>query len=260
MGDLRGRVAVITGATQGIGRGLALRFAQEGARLVVCARARDGADLLRDLQPLTEAHYVAADVGVREQIQAVVETAVARCGRIDVLINNAQTVPPWTPLQDKPLEHYAQAMQSGLYASLWAMQAAFPHMRAQGGGRIINFGSIFSVIGARYSADYNAAKEAIRALTRTAANEWGQYNILVNAILPVAESAATRAFKENDPEGYARARARVPLQWHGDPERDIGGVCVGLAGDECRFITGETFFVDGGTSVTRPLQAWRPAT
>jgi NAD(P)-dependent dehydrogenase (short-subunit alcohol dehydrogenase family) len=259
MGELSGKVAIVTGATQGIGRGIALRFAKEGAQLLVCSRTpQKGAELLAELAPLTAAHYVAADIGVKEDVNAVVDAALRLYGRVDILVNNAQTVPPWTALEHKPDAEFGTAFATGFYASLWAMQAVFPAMRAQGGGRIINFGSIFSVIGARYSADYNGAKEAIRALTRTAANEWGRYNILVNTILPIAESEGTRLHKAKDPAGFAKARARVPLQWHGDPERDIGGVCVGLACDEGCFITGETFFVDGGASVTRPLQTWQP--
>ena len=261
MGLMRGKIAVVTGATQGIGLGIARRFAREGARLVVCSRnAERGPGLLEQLAELgAEARYVQADVGIKAEVEAVIAEAVAAFGGVDVLVNNAQTVPPWEPLETKPDADHAKAFLTGYYASLWAMQAAFPHMRDAGGGRIINFASNFGIIGARYAADYNAAKEAIRALTRTAANEWGRHNITVNVILPVAESEGTRLFKAKDPEGFRRARAVSPIERHGDPERDIGGACVALSIDDGRFITGESLFVDGGMVTTRPAQVWKPS-
>ncbi len=260
MGRLQGKVAVITGASYGIGRGLAVRFAKEGAKLVLCSRTVEKAgEMLEEVRAIApDAHYVAADVGVQAQIENVIGEAQRVFGRLDILINNAQTVMPWTPLEDKPDGDWDTTLQSGLYATLWAMRAAFPMMKAQGGGRIINFGSIFGVNGSRWAADYAATKEAVRGMTRTAANEWGRYGITVNVMLPSAESAASRSFRENRPEEYRLMRGRVPLTRHGDPERDIGGAILGLVCDEGRFITGETFFLDGGLGISRPVQAHQP--
>lgn len=260
MSRLQGKVAVITGASYGIGRGLAVRFAREGAKLVLCSRTPEKAgEMLEEVRAIApDAHYVAADVGVQAQIEHVIAEAQRVFGRIDILVNNAQTVMPWTPLEDKPDSDWDMTLQSGLYATLWAMRAAFPMMKAHGGGRIINFGSIFGVNGSRWSADYAAAKEAIRGMTRTAANEWGRYGITVNVMLPSAESAASRSFRENRPDEYNLMRGRVPLRRHGDPERDIGGAILGLVCDEGRFITGETFFLDGGLGISRPVQAHQP--
>jgi NAD(P)-dependent dehydrogenase (short-subunit alcohol dehydrogenase family) len=259
-GRLRGKVAVITGASYGIGRGLAMRFAREGARLVLCSRTASRAgEMLDELRAITPAvHYVPADVGIRSEIEHVIAEAARVYGRVDALVNNAQTVMPWTPLEDKPDDDWQQTLQSGLQATLWAMRAAFPLMKAQGGGRIVNFGSIFGVNGSRWAADYAACKEAIRGLTRTAANEWGRYGITVNVVLPAAESDATKAFKQNHPAAYQLMRGRVPLHRHGDPETDIGGAILGLVADEGRFITGETFFLDGGLGISRPVQAHQP--
>ncbi|MDB5972449.1 MAG: hypothetical protein JWQ90_4899 [Hydrocarboniphaga sp.] len=260
MGRLDGQVAVITGASYGIGRGLAVRFAKEGARLIVCSRtAAKATEMLDEVHAITpHVHYVAADVGVREQIQNVVAEAGRIYGRLDVLINNAQTVMPWTPIEDKPDDDWDQTLQSGLYATLWAMRAALPMMKAQGRGRIVNFGSIFGINGSRWASDYAACKEGIRGLTRSAANEWGRYGITVNVVLPSAESAASKSFRENHPAAYKMMRDRVPLQHHGDPETDIGGAILGLACEEGRFITGETFFLDGGMGISRPVQALQP--
>ena len=261
MSLMTGKVAIVTGATQGIGLGIARRFAREGARLVVCSRSAErGPGLLKELADLgADARYVRADVGIKTDVAAVVAEAISAFGKVDVLVNNAQTVPPWEPLETKPDSDHEVALLTGYYASLWSMQAVFPHMRDAGGGRIINFASAFGIIGARYAADYNASKEAIRALTRTAANEWGRHNINVNVILPAAESEATKQFKAADPEAYRRARSASPIERHGDPERDIGGACVALSIDDGRFITGESLFVDGGMVTTKPAQVWKPS-
>lgn len=260
MGRLDGKVAVITGASYGIGRGVALRLAREGAKLVLCSRTPARAqEMLDELRAVTsQVHYVAADVGIKAQIEHVIAEAARVYGRLDVLVNNAQTVMPWTPLEDKPDGDWTQTLQSGLYATLWAMRAALPLMRAQGGGRIVNFGSIFGVNGSRWAADYAACKEAIRGLTRNAANEWGRYGITVNVVLPAAESDASKSFRENHPAAYKLMRGRVPLQRHGHAEHDIGGAILGLVCDEGRFITGETLFLDGGLGMSRPLQAHQP--
>lgn len=259
-GRLDGKVAVITGASYGIGRGVALRLAREGAKLVLCSRtAARATDMLDEVRALTpHVRYVAADVGIKSQIENVIAEATQAYGRLDILINNAQTVMPWTPLEDKPDDDWDQTLNSGLYATLWAMRAAMPAMRAAGGGRIVNFGSIFGVSGSRWAADYAACKEAIRGLTRTAANEWGRYGITVNVVLPAAESDASRSFRENHPAAYKLMRGRVPLGRHGDPERDIGGAVLGLVADEGRFITGETLFLDGGLGISRPVQGHQP--
>jgi NAD(P)-dependent dehydrogenase (short-subunit alcohol dehydrogenase family) len=260
MGRLDGKVAVITGASYGIGRGLALRFAKEGARLVLCSRTASKAqEMLDEVRALTpDVRYLAIDVGERAQVERLIGEAQRAYGRLDVLVNNAQTVMPWTPLEDKPGDDFTTTFATGLYATLWAMRAAFPLMQAQGGGRIVNFGSIFGINGSRWASDYAACKEAIRGLTRSAANEWGRYGITVNVVLPSAESAASKAFRENRPEEYRLMRGRVPLVRHGDPESDIAGAILGLVGDEGRFITGETLFLDGGLGISRPVQAQQP--
>jgi NAD(P)-dependent dehydrogenase (short-subunit alcohol dehydrogenase family) len=260
MGRLHGKVALVTGASYGIGRGVALKLAREGARLMLCSRTAARAEpVLAELRALgADVHYLPADVGRRADIERVVAEAARVHGGLDILINNAQTVMPWTPIEDKPDDDWQQTLQSGLHASLWAMRAVLPLMRARGGGRIVNFGSIFGINGSRWASDYAACKEAIRGLTRTAANEWGRYNITVNVVLPAAESDATKMFKENHPDAYRQMRGRVPLGRHGDPEHDIGGAILGLVSDSGRFITGETLFLDGGLGFSRPLQALQP--
>ena len=119
-------------------------------------------------------------------------------------------------------------------------------MREQGGGRIINLVSLNGINAHMYSADYNATKEAIRALTRTAAREWARHSILVNAIAPAAATPAYLAFAESNPDNAARLLKLNPMGHMGDPERDIGGVALFLASDDSCYVTGNTIFADGG--------------
>jgi NAD(P)-dependent dehydrogenase (short-subunit alcohol dehydrogenase family) len=254
MGQLDGKVTVVTGGTQGIGRGIATCFAKAGAKVVICSRSNKGVDeTMHDIEAAgASAVYVQADVGIKEQAQNVVQTAIERFGRIDVLVNNAQGTTPWVPLEEKTDDNFTGTMHSGFYSTLWTMQTAFPHMKAQGGGRIINFGSRRGVFGAKLSADYNATKEAIRGLSRTAAREWGCYNILVNVVLPASESEGTKTYFAANPEIARKITSSIPLRRMGDPERDVGNLVLGLASDDACFITGESFFVDGGMHLKRP--------
>ena len=253
-GQLAGRVAIVTGGTQGVGRGIALAMAAEGAAVMLSSRTPEkGAAVVAEIEAQGgRAVYVRADVGIKAEAQAVVAETAARFGRLDALVNNAQSQGPWCTLEEKDDEAFAIAYASGFQATLWTMQAAFPIMRRQGGGRIINLGSRRGVWGAKQSADYNAAKEAVRGLSRTAAREWGPYNILVNVVCPAANSPGAEAYFAANPGMAAKILGSIPLRRMGDPVADIGGLVVGLASDDACFITGETFFADGGMNLKRP--------
>jgi NAD(P)-dependent dehydrogenase (short-subunit alcohol dehydrogenase family) len=201
MTALQGRVAIVTGAGRGIGRGIALEYALEGASVVVASRSPDTVDSV-----VAEIHQAGGtacgavcDVGYPEQIHEMVDAAVARYGTVDILVNNAQSFgsadsPAGSPtdrdLETFPLDEWDWMFQTGVKATLSAMQAVFPHMKRAGAGKIINFGSRIGIVCRPHAAAYAANKEAIRALTRVAANEWGRHQINVNVINP---SAATPA-------------------------------------------------------------------
>lgn len=254
MTQLQGRTVIVTGGSEGIGFGIVQRLAAAGADVVFCSRNADkGARAMDDLAAAgLRAEYVQADVGIREQAEAVVAEAAARHGRVDGLVNNAQAAWEWLALEDKTDAHYDLALGSGLHASRWLMAACLPHFREQGRGRIVNFGSRRAVYGAQASADYNAAKEAIRGLTLSAAREWGQYGITVNMICPACESAGTKAYFEAQPEMAARTLGVIPLRRLGRPVEDLGALVAGLLGDDAQFITGQVFFADGGLHLKRP--------
>ena len=134
--------------------------------------------------------------------------------------------------------------RSGVKGTLWAMQAVYPHMKAQGWGRIVNFASSMGITGGSGFAAYNASKEAIRAITRTAAREWGADGIVVNAIAPAAATHHGEAGKQS--EGYRIFIENCPMKRQGDPELDIGPIAWFLCSDACRYLTGHTFMADGG--------------
>lgn len=254
MTQLHGRAVIVTGGSEGIGFGIVQRLAAVGADVVFCSRnAEKGARAVDELAAAgLRAEYVQADVGVREQAEAVVAHAAGRFGRVDGLVNNAQAAWRWLALEDKTDADHELALGSGLHATRWLMAACLPHFREQGRGRVINFASRRAVYGAQASADYNAAKQAIIGLSLTAAREWGQYGVTTNVICPACESAGTKAYFEAQPEMAARTLGVIPLRRLGRPVEDLGALVAGLLGDDAQFITGQVFFADGGLHLKRP--------
>lgn len=252
MGRLDGKAAIVTGGGQGIGRGVARAIAREGAAVTVAEiNPETGQAVAKELEAELSgrALFVQTDVLERAEVQHMVDATVETFGRVDILVNNAYVAGPFARLENKPDDDLLLAYRGGPLHTLWAMQAVFPHMVEQGGGRIINFVSLNGINAHMYSADYNAAKEAIRALTRTAAREWAHRNILVNAIAPAAATPAYVAFAEAAPENAAEVLQQNPMGRMGDPELDIGGVALFFASDDSCYVTGNTLFADGGSHI-----------
>lgn len=256
---LDGRVALVTGAGQGVGQGIARALAEAGAKLVIAQRnAEQGEQEARFLreQHGAEAVFIRTDVAQADQVDAMVEAAVDRFGRLDILVNNAGAS------FAKRLENHSDADMAGAFdLNYWsvfrAMRAAFPVMKAQKYGRIINLGSLNGVNAHMFTVGYNASKEAVRALTRTAAVEWGPHGITANVICPAAASPQARDYFETNPEMLATILDQVPARRMGEAERDIGPVALFLASEASGYMTGSTLFVDGGGHINGV--AWRPA-
>ncbi|NUS54272.1 MAG: SDR family oxidoreductase, partial [Streptomycetaceae bacterium] len=211
-------------------------------------------ELERDFGVETE--IVIADVKVKDQAQGLVSRAVERWGRIDVLVNNAWAGTRVNHIENKTDEQLQHGLDMALWAGWWTMRAAFEPMRAAGGGSIINICSLNGVNAHLYTAEYNVGKEALRALTRSAAREWAPHQIRANVICPGAKTEAFAAFARANPENAAATEARNPMGRMGDPETDIGGAALFLASDDSCYVTGNTLFVGGGTHING--SSWHP--
>ena len=261
MGRLSGKVAIVTGAGRGIGRAIAREYAREGASVAVASRSTSTVDTVT--QEIVDAGGVAfgitVDIGVRTEVDAMVAATVQRFGALDILVNNAQGFgtrehpegsPGHIPLESFPEDVWDHTFQTGLKGTLYAMQAAFAHMRDHG-GKIINFGSGNGIGAMKGTAAYNAAKEAIRSLTRTAAAEWGKYGICVNVVVPTILTDSANAFFEARPGIEDKLVTQIPLRRFGNVDSDIGPVAVFLACSDSDYVTGQTMHVDGG-QILRP--------
>jgi NAD(P)-dependent dehydrogenase (short-subunit alcohol dehydrogenase family) len=242
------QVMVVTGAADGLGKAFATRFAVEGYQ-VVAADINDaaGAELIASLRSQgANATYQHCDVTAKAQVESLIHGTLDQFGAVHVLINNAVPPAAMGPLEEKTDEDFQRQLDGGFFAARWAMNAAFPSMKAQCFGRIINLCSLNGVNAHPQTAEYNVAKEALRCLTRTAAREWAPHGITVNAICPGAITAAYRAMLEFAPQMAERVNKQIPMGYMGDPYDDISGVALFLASKEAKYMTGNTLFVDGG--------------
>jgi NAD(P)-dependent dehydrogenase (short-subunit alcohol dehydrogenase family) len=254
MGRLQDKVAIVTGAGEGIGKAIAQRFAHEGAKVLVAEiNEADGEAVTASLPG---ARFVRTDVTQKADVQAMVAAALDTWGSADILVNNAWGGGTISRVEHKTDSGLAHGMAVAYYGPFWAMQAAFPVMRAKGWGRIINLCSLNGVNAHMGSLEYNAGKEALRTLSRTAAREWASTGVTVNVICPGAKSASFRRVMAEHPELVASADAANPMGRIGDPYDDISPVALFLASDDSRYVTGNTLFVDGGSHING--SAWAP--
>jgi len=239
------KVAVVTGAGDGLGRAFARRFAENDYQVVV-ADIDDESGNASAAALGSAAAFFHCDVTRKSDVEALIAFTLKQFGAVDALINNA--VPPTSlqPIEEKSDEAFQLQLDGSFFAARWAMNAAFESMKAAGFGRVINLCSLNGVNAHPESADYNVAKEALRALTRTAAREWAPHGITVNAICPGAITAAFEAMAEFAPQMAERVTKQVPMGYMGDPYDDISGVALFLASTHARYMTGNTLFVDGG--------------
>ena len=246
MNRLAGKVAIVTGGSQGIGLAMARVFAREGAAVVISSRRKDAIEeAARELENEgAQVIGVQADVANRGHADRTIATATQRFGRIDILVNNAQATRQ-AKIEDITDESIALTFGSGLFGTLYHMQAAFPYLRERGGS-VINFGTRQGIYGEPGDGIYGANKEGIRGLSRSAAREWGQFGIRVNVINPAALSPSAEKALNANPDRAQKYYDEISLRRFGDPETDIAPIAVFLASDDGRYVTGQTINADGG--------------
>ena len=249
--DLKSKVVLITGGGQGIGYGLAQAFAEAGANLVLTGRTLSK---LEKAKESLERDYnikvlpVTADGGDERAVKNAIEFAIEEFGRLDTVVNNAQVSASGVSLVDHTVEDFDLAVYSGLYATFFYMKHAYPYLK-ESKGSVINFATGAGLFGKAGQSSYAASKEGIRGLSRVAATEWGVDEIRVNVVCPLVMSEGLIKWREEYPELYEKTIQSIPMGRMGDAKEDIGSVCVFLASDYARYLTGETITLQGGSGL-----------
>ena len=248
--DLTGKVAIVTGGNGGLGLGMALGLAGAGANIVVAAR--DQAKTSRALAEIkalgVEVLGIEVDVSQEAEISHMVTQTVETLGRVDILVNNAGISVRSQP-QELSADDWDRVVDVNLKSVFLASKEVHPHMKEQGGGKIINIGSMFSLFGSDWVSPYSASKGGVVQLTKSLAVAWAADNIQVNAILPGwFMTGLTESIPQRDPARYELINQRIPAERWGDPE-ELQGPVVFLAGSASNYVTGAVLTVDGGYSV-----------
>ncbi|WP_315772204.1 MULTISPECIES: glucose 1-dehydrogenase [unclassified Bradyrhizobium] len=248
--DLRGKVAIVTGGNGGIGLGMARGLADAGADIAVVGRneAKSQAAVADLAARGVNAIAVTADVSNRDDVTAMVARVTGELGRIDILINNAG-MSIRKPPHVLELEEWQEVIDTNLTSAFLCSKAAYPALKANGGGKIINIGSMLSIFGASFAPAYAASKGGIVQYTRACACAWAPDNIQVNAILPGwIDTDLTRAARSQIDGLHDRVLARTPAARWGDID-DFAGIATFLSSSASDFVTGTAIPVDGGYSI-----------
>jgi meso-butanediol dehydrogenase/(S,S)-butanediol dehydrogenase/diacetyl reductase len=246
---LEGRVAIITGGTDGIGKAIALTFAKEGAKIMMVARDETkGRTALDEVRQIGEAAYFKANVSDSSQVRRMVEDTIQRYGRIDVLVNNAAICPPGDVVTTSE-ETWDQVIDVNLKGVFLCCKYVIPQMQKIGGGTIVNIGSINSLMAMENEAAYDTSKAGVLMLTRAIALDFAKANIRANCICPGAiETPMLKASLDTSPDPKAARQSLIqkhPLHRIGMP-REIAQAALFLATDASSFVTGAAIPVDGG--------------
>jgi len=246
MGTLDGKVALVTGAGQGVGQGIAFALAAEGAAIAVSGRTASKLETTcKEIEKRGgKAIAVACNVKSEQELRSLVDEVVEKLGTIDILVNNAQEV-PLGPLHGVSDELFTAGWESGPLATFRLMKLCYPHLK--GGGSIINLGSTAAKRWdmANYGC-YAAVKEAIRSLTQAAACEWGVDGIRTNVILPHAKSPGLVDWIETNPAEAEEFFSTIPMRRVGECEEDIGRFVAMLCSDSAAYVNGQSIAIDGG--------------
>ena len=241
---LKDKVAIVTGSGRGLGKGIAMKLAEEGAKVVIADMAAADDTVAEIVAKGGTASAFAVNVSKQEEVQALIKYAIDTYGTLDIMVNNAG-INRDGMLHKMPVENWQMVIDVDLTGVFYGTQEALKHMRAQGSGRIINISS-GSWLGNIGQANYAAAKAGLVGMTKSFAKEFASRNILVNAIAPgFIETPMTENLTEQVKD---KIKAEIPLGKIGEPS-DVANLTAFLAGDESRYITGQVISVDGGMNI-----------
>ncbi len=244
MGSLDGKVAIVTGASRGIGRAIAEAFAGEGARVAICGRRQETLDqVAAEIGP--RARAIACHVGKPEQIEQLVTTTARELGPVDILVNNAATNISFGPCLEIDESQFDKMVEINLKSAFRFIQAIAPHMCARSGGSIINIASVAGLRPQRHSLLYSMTKAALIMMTQSYALELGPKGVRVNAIAPGLIQTTLSEYYWKDEAQRSATLGKQPIARIGQPA-DVAAIALLLAGDQGSYITGQTFVVDGG--------------
>ncbi len=251
--DLAGKVAIVTGSSRGIGRAIAERMAEAGARVVISSRKQQACDVvaaeINRRYGSGRAMAIAASLSSKDQLGELVEATVGSFGRLDVLVCNAASNPHFGPLSTISDEQFRKVLDNNIVSNNWLVTMAVPKLERQGGGTVIIISSVGGLRGVRSIGAYNISKAADMQLARSLAVELGDRNIRVNCIAPgLIRTDFARALWD-DAATLARHNAMTPLARVGEPD-EVAGCAVFLAAEAGSFVTGQTIVVDGGATIT----------
>lgn len=251
MTTLTNKVAIITGGIGGIGRGIVSHFLGLGAKVAVVdiVDQKHGDASVAEMAAGRDAIYLQKDIAIGENAISIISAVVARFGELHVLVNNAHASKQ-APIMETTQEMWDLSLGTGMFATFNLMRAAYPELKKVQGA-IVNFASGAALRGQENQVTYAAAKEAIRAISRVAANEWARDGVRVNVVSPIALTPGISAWSKEFPEQYQQVLGGIPLGRLGDPEHDIAPAVAFLASDESRYITGQTLMTDGGSIMLR---------
>ena len=253
MFELTDKVAVITGSTRGIGRSIAERMAEAGAKVVISSRNPEPCAEVAEAIRRSGGEAIASPCNIshRDQLEHLVSQTLAEWGRLDILVCNAAVNPYYGPMAEMPDSAYEKIMNSNVRSNFWLCNLAAPHMAEMGGGSIIIVSSIGGNQGSATLAVYGMSKAADSSLVKSLAVEWGPKGIRANCIAPgLIKTDFSRALWEN-PKLLEGVEKSTPVRRIGLPD-DVGGVAVFLASPAAAYVTGQTLVVDGGLTITEP--------
>lgn len=251
MNKLTDKVAIITGGASGIGKGIAQAFIKEGAKVaIVDLDEVAGQETVKELNEQTDqALFIQANLAEHEKLPSVVDRVIDKYGQLDILVNNAHASRNKL-FEETTMDDLDLSFGTGFYPTFLLMQAALPYLK-ESKGNIINFASGAGINGNINHTSYAAAKEAIRAISRVAAREFGPFGVNVNLISPIANSPGIQDWAVEQPEHYQAMLDNIPMGRLGELEEDIGAVAIFLASADSDYITGQTIMVDGGAIMLR---------